>query len=430
MQEYACPALFISAPGSNHGKTTVTAALARLHAEQGRRVAVFKTGPDFLDPMILQHASGQPVQQLDLWLAGPQACQQAVHAAARNADLILIEGVMGLFDGQPCSADLAQLLGVPVVAVIDATGTAQTFGAIAAGLSGYRAGMTLAGAFANSVASERHEAMLMQGMPQTVAYLGGLRRSPALALPHRHLGLAQPDAIADLDCRLNAAAAGIASSRLAQLPEAVAFCAEPIELPGRLLDGIRIGIARDTAFSFLYPANLSFLSDMGAHLCFFSPLADKRLPDVDSLYLPGGYPELHLAALQQNTHMQDALHAHVKQGKPIYAECGGMLYLLEGLTDREGQRAAMAGLLPGEAAMQGKLQGLGYQTAPTPHGGLRAHTFHYSASTLRLAPAAYGKRLHATSAGEAIYRHGSITATYLHCWFPSNPYAAARLFQT
>ena len=428
MQETACPALFISAPGSNHGKTTVTAALARLHAEQGRRVAVFKTGPDFLDPMILQHASGQPVHQLDLWLAGAQACRQAVHAAAQSADLILIEGVMGLFDGEPCSADLAQLLGVPVVAVIDATGTAQTFGAIAAGLSGYRAGLTLAGAFANSVASERHEAMLIQGMPQTLAYLGGLRRSPAFALPHRHLGLAQPDVIADLDCRLNAAAAAIATSRLAQLPEAVAFCAEPVEPAARLLDGVRIGIARDAAFSFLYPANLSLLSDMGAQLCFFSPLTDQCLPDVDSLYLPGGYPELHLAALQQNTGMQAALHAHVRQAKPIYAECGGMLYLLEGLTDREGQRAAMAGLLPGEAAMQGKLQGLGYQTAPTAHGNLRAHTFHYSASTLRLTPAAHGERLHATSAGEAIYRHGSITATYLHCWFPSNPHAAAQLF--
>ena len=423
-----CPALFISAPGSNHGKTTVTAALARLHTDLGRTVAVFKTGPDFLDPMILKRASGQPVHQLDLWLAGPHACRQAVHAAAQEADLILIEGVMGLFDGQPCSADLAQLLGVPVVAVIDAAGTAQTFGAIAAGLSGYRAGMTLAGVFANSVASERHEAMLMQGMPQTVAYLGGLQRSPNFALPHRHLGLAQPDAVADLDSRLTAAAASIALSRLAKLPKAVEFSFEPIESTGRLLDGVRIGIARDAAFSFLYPANLALLSAMGAQLCFFSPLADSRLPDVDSLYLPGGYPELHLSSLQQNTSMKAALHEHVKQAKSIYAECGGMLYLLEWLTDREGQRAAMAGLLPGEATMRARLQGLGYQTAPTPYGDLRAHTFHYSTSILRLAPAAYGERLHASSAGEAVYRLGRVTASYLHCWFPSNPYAAAQLF--
>ena len=430
MQTFPCPALFISAPGSNHGKTTVTAALARLHADLGRRVTVFKTGPDFLDPMILQRASGQPVHQLDLWLAGPDACRQAVHAAAQKADLILIEGVMGLFDGQPCSADLAQLLGVPVVAVIDATGTAQTFGAIAAGLSGYRASMTLAGAFANSVASERHEAMLIEGMPQTLAYLGGLRRSVDYALPHRHLGLAQPDAVADLDRRLSAAAAGLAQSRLAHLPEAVGFSSPPIAPATRLLEGVRIGIARDAAFSFLYPANLALLSDMGAQLCFFSPLADTALPDVESLYFPGGYPELHLASLQQNTAMKDALYAHVKWEKPIYAECGGMLYLLDWLTDRDGQRAAMAGLLPGEATMQARLQGLGYQTMPTPHGGLRAHTFHYSASTVRLAPASHGTRLHASSAGEAVYRHGRITASYLHCWFSSNPDAAAHLFLT
>ena len=428
MQPSQCPALFISAPGSNHGKTTVTAALARWHARQGRRVAVFKTGPDFLDPMILQHASGSEVQQLDLWLAGPDACRQAVHAAAQDADLILIEGVMGMFDGQPCSADLAQLLGIPVVAVIDATGTAQTFGAIAAGLSGYRSGLPLAGVFANSVASQRHEAMLMQGMPPTVAYLGGLQRSAQFSLPHRHLGLAQPDAVADLERRLDAAAEGIAGSMLAQLPDVVEFRSAPVEPVARLLDGVRVGVARDAAFSFLYPANLALLHAMGAECRFFSPLTDTSLPAVDAVYLPGGYPELHLARLQQNTAMKTALRAHVAQAKPIYAECGGMLYLLEWLSDRDGQRAAMAGLLPGEARMHTRLQGLGYQTAPTPHGALRAHTFHYSTSNLPLAPIGFGERLHASSAGEAIYRLGPVVASYLHCWFPSNPFAAAQLF--
>ncbi|HEY0567749.1 MAG TPA: cobyrinic acid a,c-diamide synthase, partial [Xanthobacteraceae bacterium] len=159
MQARRCPALFISAPGSSHGKTTVTAALARFHANQGRKVRVFKAGPDFLDPMILERACGQPVYQLDLWLAGEDACRRLVSDAAQDADLILIEGVMGLFDGSPCSADLAEKLGVPVLAVIDAKGVAQTLGAIAYGLANFRPGLRFAGVLANSVASARHAEM-------------------------------------------------------------------------------------------------------------------------------------------------------------------------------------------------------------------------------------------------------------------------------
>ena len=423
-----CPALFISAPASNHGKTTVTAALARHHLRQGRKVVVFKTGPDFLDPMILQKAGGGVVRQLDLWLAGESACRRMLYDAAADADLILIEGVMGLFDGAPCSADVAELFGIPVLAVIDATGLAQTIGALATGLASYRPSVTLAGVLANAVASDRHEQMLIQGMPASIRYLGGIRRSATFALPRQHLGLSPAEAVSDLDARLNAVADAIAPLAAAALPAVVEFTSNECAPLEPLLQGQRIGIARDAAFSFLYPANLALLEAMGATLHYFSPLADVALPEVDSIYLPGGFPELHLAALQENHPMHWALRDHVAAGKPLYAECGGLLYLLESLTDKAGQQWLMTGVLPGTATMHGKMQGLGYQTAPMPAGSLRAHTFHYSQITMQLTPAAVGERLFNTSAGEAIYRAGPVTATYLHCYFPSNPIAAARLF--
>lgn len=423
-----CPALFITAPGSNHGKTTITAALARYHVEQGRKVRVFKSGPDFLDPMILERASGLPVYQLDLWMIGEAECRRLLYEAALEADLILIEGVMGLFDGDPCSADIAELFSVPVLAVIDATGSAQTLGSIAYGLANYRPNLLFAGVLANNVASIRHNEMILQGMPPDLRYCGGIPRDKQFVLPERHLGLVQAEEVHDLESRMSAAAAAIAATGLADLPEAVEFISPAHKAPPQLLAGIRIGIARDTAFSFIYAANLDLLRAMGATLVFFSPLADAALPDVDSIYLPGGYPELHLQTLQDNRAMKSALQTHFQQGKPIYAECGGMLYLLESLTDKAGNRADMVGLLPGHAIMQNRLKGLGFQSAPMPGGLLRGHTFHHSLIESPLVPAAFGERVQNTSEGEAIYQLNRLTASYLHCYFASNPSAAAQLF--
>ena len=351
---------------------------------------VFKAGPDFLDPTILARACGLPVYQLDLWLAGEAHCRSLLYEAAQTADLILIEGVMGLFDGSPSSADLAEKLGLPVLAVIDASGVAQTLGAIAYGLAHYRTGLRFAGVLANSVASSRHEGMIVQGLPPGIRYLGGLPRSTLFALPARHMGLVQAEELVDLDARLAAAAAGIGLTQLAELPAQVAFAFAATEPLPPLLAGVRIGVARDTAFSFIYPANLDLLRALGAQLSFFSPLADQALPEVDSLYLPGGYPELHLQQLQDNGGMKTALRGHFDQGKPMVAECGGMLYLLESLTDKNGSRAAMTGLLPGHAVMQPRLQGLGYQSAPMLGGVLRSHTFHHSVVDTPLAPIASG----------------------------------------
>ncbi len=425
-----CPALLISAPASGAGKTTVTAALARHFRNQGRSVRVFKIGPDFLDPMVLAHAAGNPVYQLDLWMVGEPACRQLLFEAAQAADLILIEGVMGLYDGPPSSADLARRFGVPVLVVIDASAMGQTFGAVARGLATHGAGFGFAGVLANRVGGPGHAAMLAESVPDGIRYLGHLPHDGDATLPDRHLGLLQPREIADLDVRLDAAAAAIGATAAAQLPPAVAFAptTDVAQIP-KLLAGVRIGVARDDAFAFIYQANLDLLQRMGAELAFFSPLTDDRLPAVDCLWLPGGYPELHLARLQGNAGMREAIQAHHAQAKPIVAECGGMLYLLESLIDAQGNRASMVGLLRGHATMQPVLTNLGLQQVLLPEGTLRGHTFHHTRMDTTLQPAAHTQDAYALGRREPVYRAGRLHASYLHLYFPSNPAACARLFR-
>jgi cobyrinic acid a,c-diamide synthase len=424
-----CPALLISAPASGQGKTTLTAGLARYHRDRGRKVRVFKTGPDFLDPMILERASGQPVYQLDLWMVGERDCKALLYRATHDADLILIEGVMGLFDGTPSSADLAALFGVPVLALINAHAMAQTFGALAHGLARYRPGLPFAGVIANRVAGPGHAELLAESLPPDIRDYGWLPRDGDIALPDRHLGLVQAAEVADLEARLESAAALIARTGLAELPPTVSFPTTSGEPLPRLLEGARVGIARDMAFAFLYPANLDTLRALGAELVFFSPLADAELPEVDSVYLPGGYPELHLDKLAANTSMRESLRRHHRADKPLYAECGGLLYALESLADKEGHRAPMLGLLPGHAALQAKLAGLGMQGVHLPEGELRGHTFHHSKLETPLKPLAHGYRQRDGKTGEAVYRVGRLTASYLHLYFASNPAATARLFK-
>ncbi|MEA3641313.1 MAG: cobyrinate a,c-diamide synthase [Lamprobacter sp.] len=455
-QDHQCPALFLSATSSGQGKTTLTAALARHHRNAGRRVRVFKTGPDFLDPMILGRAAGAgtEAEPLDLWMVGEDDCRRALYQAAGEADLILVEGAMGLFDGAPSGADLAETFGLPVAALIDARGMGQTFGALALGLMRYRPGLCFAGIAANRVGSSRHAEMIRAGIPAEVPYLGALPRLDEAALPSRHLGLVQAQEIADLEQRLDRLAEHISTTELAALPQPVRFQA-PKELAtsstsiagmssvgvplagmplagnplaAAPLAGRRIAIARDAAFSFLYAANLRLLVQLGAELAFFSPLSDESIDPADAIYLPGGYPELHLAQLATNSAIKEALRAHVDAGRPLYAECGGMLYLLEHLSDKEGQSAAMAGLLPGTGRLQPRLAGLGMQALALPAGELRGHSFHHSNMSTPITAVQYGIRQHNGQPGEPFYQQGPIRASYLHLYFPSAPAAAAALF--
>ena len=444
-----CPALLISAPASGQGKTTVVAALARLHARQGRRVRVFKCGPDFLDPHWHQLASGAPVHQLDLWMTGEADARARLHAAAQECDLILVEGVMGLFDGQPSAADLALRLGLPVMAVVDASAMAGTFGALAYGLQHYQPGLRWAGVLANRAASTRHAQMLQNGLREPGHWLGALMRvsvdhgAKAGLLPERHLGLVSAQELPDGLARLDAAADALAHTPLGQMTLAdwqarwsVDFAAPDTSaawVPA-LLQGRTVAVAHDAALSFIYPANIDCLTQLGARVVFFSPLADAALPPCDALWLPGGYPELHAARLAANTPLRDSLQAHVAAGKPVWAECGGMVALSVGITQADGACQPLWGLLPGTATLQKRLAGLGPQQL-TWHGHtLRGHTFHYStlasdaAALAEVARTAPPHEASAPGVGEAVYRHGSIHASYFHAWFASSPAAVAALF--
>jgi len=281
---------------------------------------------------------------------------------------------------------------------------------------------------ANRVASDSHAELLRNSLPAGMAWYGAVfRQEENAALPARHLGLVQAQELADLDARLDSMADAIAKTASAELPAAVVFYpAEPQHAPEKLLAGKRIAIARDAAFSFLYRANIDCLTALGAELIYFSPLTDSELPICDAVYLPGGYPELHLAVLANNVSLKKSIGKHHAEHKPLLAECGGLLYLLDSLTDKNGQQAPMLGLLRGDAVMQNKLANLGLHSVVLPEGEVRGHTFHHSQTTSTLTPLTMtqGKR----GKAEPVYRDKKLLASYLHMYFPSNPTAIARLF--
>jgi len=424
----SCPALMLSAIASGEGKTTVTAALARFHARQGRKVTVFKFGPDYLDPQILATASGQPVEQLDMWMAGEAWVRQQLYQAAKTSDLILIEGAMGLLDGDPCTADLAVRFDIPVAVLLNAKGMAQTSAAIAYGLANYRTDFKFHGLIANALGSNRHAELITDAMPKDIPLLACLRRDDNISLPERHLGLVQPEEQEGLLERLDAAADWIEGSALTELPPAVEFEDQHLQEPAPLLAGKKIAIARDEAFSFIYAANLRLLEKMGAELSFFSPIHDQQLPVADALWLPGGYPELHCEALYGNQLMIEQLKQFHQQNKPILAECGGMLYVQQQLTNLQGETFPMAGLIPGHGRMRGRSGCQGMQTGVFPEGEVRAHAHHRSRSEDNLEPIGHGRRQRHSAPGEAIYRDKNLTASYLHLFFPSAPEVVAALF--
>ncbi|MES2182736.1 MAG: cobyrinate a,c-diamide synthase [Pseudomonadota bacterium] len=427
MNKVSCPAVLVSAPASGQGKTLSTAALARAWKNRGLNVRAFKCGPDFLDPMVLEAATGQPVYNLDLAMCGEQDGLARLYHAAQTADVIIVEGVMGLYDGTPSSADTALRYGLPVMLTIDASGMAQTFGALAAGLLGYQPAITPAGVIANKVGSTGHADMLQASLPPHLNWLGALPQDEAYALPERHLGLFRANEIGDLEARIEAAAVALANSSPLPLPPAVTFTAPEIPALPKLLAGKTIAIARDAAFCFIYPANVDCLLEMGASIKYFSPLQDNALPEADAYWLPGGYPELHLKEISNNTAMREAIQAAFNANKPILAECGGMMALSESING-----TPTFGLLAGHSQIEPRLQGIGTQHVMLSEGQaeadgkIGAHTFHYGKFNTPLnaafqATSQYGQ-------GEAVYLHGSITASFLHFYFSSNPLLAATLF--
>lgn len=390
--------LIIAAPASGSGKTVVTLALLRALRDRGVAVGALKIGPDYIDPAFQAAAAGRPCYNIDPWAMRAETLHTVRARAAAEAELVIAEGVMGLFDGAAdgsgSTADVAALTGWPVVLVIDVRGQGATVSAIVRGLAGHRADIDVAGVVFNRVGGPRHVSLIAAAMAAAcpeIPVLGYVRRDEGLALPSRHLGLVQAGEHPDLERFLNRAAETVAGAvdldALQGLARAGTSGAGGAATPVPPL-GQTIAVARDDAFGFAYPAVLEGWRAAGATLRFFSPLEDAGpSSECDAVFLPGGYPELHAGCLAGNRRFFDGLNAAAGRGAFVYGECGGYMVLGEGLTDGEGRRHAMAGLLPLQTSFAVPRLHLGYRRAvlagslPLGEAGAayRGHAFHYAA---------------------------------------------------
>jgi cobyrinic acid a,c-diamide synthase len=488
-----CPTLIIAGTHSGAGKTSFTLALARALTRRGLKVQTFKAGPDFLDPTYLALASGRPCYNLDGWMAGHDHCRRLFARAAGDADCALVEGVMGLFDGadvqsdEGSTAEIARLLDAPVVLVANVHGMGRSFAALVKGYTTFEGGLHFAGVVANQCGSERHAAWLSDslraaGLPPL---LGAIPRGAFPELASRHLGLVSADrgqlpeslldALADaleqnlsletlfpkmltkrtkttapLDFGERRDAPDSRQMKLFPEPKAVERSKPPVAIPtieapefapshGRL----RIGVARDAAFHFYYQDLFDALQALGCEVVFFSLLDDRRLPEgLSGLYLGGGYPELHAAELAANGEMLAAIRAYADSGKPLYAECGGLMLLSQGI-EANGRFYPLAGLLPTRTRMLTARKELGYVEVALTEDSLwgrrgdllRGHEFHYS--ELIDDPVSdpawrkiYSLRRRRTETVEAEgYQNGAILASYTHLHYASRPAAVARFLE-
>jgi len=427
--------LVISAPASGAGKTTLTLALARAFCDRGLAVQCFKSGPDYIDPAFHAAATGRPSVNIDSWAMTRDTIDRLT-ARAGDADLVLVEGSMGLFDGVAtpgqcgtgASADLAAMMGWPVLLVLDPTGQAQTAAAVAAGLRDFRRGVHVAGVVLNRVASPRHEDLVRRAMEAAgIAVLGALPRHAPIALPERHLGLVQAEELTRLDGLIAEAARLVAGSVDLDAVLRLAECAWTAPQTNAALrvtpPGQRIALARDAAFSFVYPHVLEGWRAAGAEIVPFSPLADEG-PDAsaDVCWLPGGYPELHAGRIAANGRFRDGLRAFALT-KPVHGECGGYMVLGESLIDANGVRHTMAGLLGIETSFAKRRMHLGYRRAElatdmpghAPGARLRGHEFHYATILAQPdAPLAAVRDANGADVAETGSHRGRVTGTFFH----------------
>jgi cobyrinic acid a,c-diamide synthase len=390
--------LILAAAASGSGKTTLTLALLRHLRRNGRRVAAAKAGPDYIDPGFHATAAGAPCLNLDAWAMRRETIAALVTVLEREADLVLCEGAMGLFDGAGKSghgstADLAALTGWPVVLVVDVAGQSGSAAALLRGFTHHRPDVPIAGVIFNRVGGPRHAATLDNSVHTALPrlrILGHVPRLAELALPERHLGLVQASEHDDLDRFLDRAGELVAAAVDVAALEALA-CASRLAsvAPARPLEplGQRIAVARDVAFAFAYPSMIEGWRLAGAALDFFSPLADEAPPaTADAVFLPGGYPELHAGRLAGNRRFLDGLRQAARRGATVYGECGGYMVMGRGLADAAGVRHQMAELLPLETSFAERRRQLGYRALRLEATGalgsagaiFRGHEFHYA----------------------------------------------------
>jgi cobyrinic acid a,c-diamide synthase len=448
--------LVVAGTGTGVGKTSITLGLLEAYRRRGLAVQAFKVGPDFIDPGLHALVTGRPSYNLDGWMCGRAAVTACVARASAGADLAIVEGMMGCFDGvdgaseDGSTAQIAKWLGAPVVLVLDAWSAARSAAATVLGFERFDSELAVAGVIANRVGGDAHGRMIAGaiGASCRAVSLGAIRRDDALVLPERHLGLVTAaEGVLTPELRVRLADAIEASVDLDRLYE---LAAPPAELSGpshRPAPGlplaprrrsprtatrpVRIGVARDAAFQFYYAENLDLLREAGAELVFWSPLAADDLPAVDGLYFGGGYPELHARRLAGNAELRKAVRRFVEAGRPVHAECGGLMYLAETLEDPDGAEHPMVGVLPARVRMRPPRMALGYTevalAADTPVGlagtVARGHEFHYS--WLEPAPAgvACAYRVSQRGAGERAegWLVGRTLMSYVHLHFASNP---------
>jgi cobyrinic acid a,c-diamide synthase len=442
------PRLVIAATGSGVGKTTATIGLIAALRARGLAVAAFKCGPDYLDPTYHARVTGGASHNLDGWMMGREAVGVTFTRAARYADIAVIEGMMGLFDGaspasdEGSSAEIAKWLAAPVILVADVSGMARTIAAVAHGFAHFDPALRLAGLICNRVGSRGH-LDLLRTASREVLVVGGLPENPAAAFPERHLGLFCANEKRVPSDRLEAW--GRLAAEWFDLDAMIAIAQSAPSLETGAATGnvqspgakprCRIAVALDDAFHFYYEDNLRRLAELGAEIVNFSPTRDKELPAVDGLYFGGGYPESAARELSSNRPMIEAVRAFAARGGPVYAECGGLMYLTRAIRTLDGESCPMFGLIPADAVMQNRLQALGYAEVQTlapsllgPSGlRFRGHQFRYSTLEPALEDVEHVYSVHPRWGSEFAegYQTANVLASYVHAHWASNPSAAA-----
>ncbi|MBJ6801256.1 cobyrinate a,c-diamide synthase [Geomonas propionica] len=439
--------IVIAAPHSGSGKTTVTLGIMAALKRRGLKVAPFKVGPDFIDPGYHAQVTGAPSINLDGWMCPLEFVRDtfALHAAA--AGIAVIEGVMGLFDGIDGSSDagstaqIAKELAAPVVLVVDARSQARSAAALVSGFAGFDPGVKVAAVVFNNVASANHERILREALAAylpEVKVLGCMPRDAVLAIPSRHLGLTtaedNPLSPEFMDHLVEVVERHLDLETLLELEQRELPTSAQSEPPVTdAEDGgpVRIAVARDAAFCFSYPDNLRLLAEAGADICCFSPLEDAALPDaIGGIYLPGGYPELFAGKLAANEPMRQAIRQAVEAGMPVYAECGGFIYLTEGVVV-DGGTAPFVGVFPVQTRMLPRRKALGYREIELVADGVigtrgtvaRGHEFHYS--EMEEMPEGIERLYRVSRKGADLglegYRYRNCLASYIHLHFGSSP---------
>jgi cobyrinic acid a,c-diamide synthase len=442
-------AFLIAGTASGVGKTTTALALMAAFRQRGFAVQPFKCGPDFLDTGHHTVVSGRVSRNLDTWMLDGETNQTIFENACMGADVAIVEGMMGLFDGvaggteEGSSAEIAKLLHLPVILVLDASKSSRSIAAVVKGFETFDPGVRMAAIVLNGVAGESHFRMLERSICSTsdVPILGWLPRNPAVMIPERHLGLHTAAEQTNVQVRFDALAAFAETNLKIDLlllrdhpwnPDRTTRSKTSIMRSGQT----RIGVARDRGFSFYYEDNFDLLRECGAEIIEFSPLSDEHLPaELDGLYLGGGYPELYAEQLSENRTMLAEVRAFADAGKPIYAECGGMMYLAQSLTNLEGNAFAMTGVLPITVEMTKRLVHFGYAGVEFMEDCLlgkkgtmvRGHSFHCSQATITGDLQTLYRVRYSLSGREEIegYSRGNLLASYIHLHFRGNPSLAA-----